>query len=296
MNFDEIVKKVETLDGLTLDQLFELWKDAQKAEKGWEKTTVPVDGGRLMDHFTEDGIIDPQAYDKAECKILVVLKEANIAENKEDAFYLKKDDHRVWYNEFVNGEYNASSRKVMYRNEIADNNSCQKQLIGRMSYLLQQYWRDATCSGSIPTVKQIQDALKKTTVMNLNKRGGGKALKKRIFKNYCKKYAVFIKKEIELINPDIIVWCVPEIANPKQVFEIPLDKVIIPMIHPAGAIYIRNNNPDLLLKGTELNVFCDKLWNMDKNEYMDCRRSVVKYMLIFKTRAIKAIDSGKLKL
>lgn len=37
MNFDEIVKKVETLDGLTLDQLFELWKDAQKAEKGWEK-------------------------------------------------------------------------------------------------------------------------------------------------------------------------------------------------------------------------------------------------------------------
>ena len=36
MNFDEIVKKVETLDGLTLDQLFELWKDAQKAEIGLE--------------------------------------------------------------------------------------------------------------------------------------------------------------------------------------------------------------------------------------------------------------------
>ena len=45
------------------------------------KTTV---GGReiLRIHFTKDGMVDPEAYEVSSCKILVVLKEANIADNK----------------------------------------------------------------------------------------------------------------------------------------------------------------------------------------------------------------------
>ena len=43
MNFDEIAKKVEDKKDLTLDELFELWKEAQTVEEGWEETTVPGD-------------------------------------------------------------------------------------------------------------------------------------------------------------------------------------------------------------------------------------------------------------
>ena len=177
----------------------------------------------------------------------------------------------------------------MNGNEVADNPMCQKQLIGRMSYLLQEYWKTQNAGGSIPTVEQLREALKKTAVINLNKRGGDKVLQKRIFKNYCKKYAPFIKREIELIDPDVIVWCAPEINNPQRDFKIHSDKILIPMIHTAGAIYIRNNNKDLPIRGSELDEFCDNMRRMDKNEYMECRRSTVKYMLVFKTRVMKAL-------
>ena len=43
MNFDEIVKKVEETEELTLDELFDLWKEAQAVEEGWEKTTLIKD-------------------------------------------------------------------------------------------------------------------------------------------------------------------------------------------------------------------------------------------------------------
>lgn len=43
-------------------------------------------------------------------------------------------------------------------------------------------------------------------VMDLNKRGGGAAAKVERIQEYCKYYKEFIKKEIEIINPDVIVW------------------------------------------------------------------------------------------
>ena len=63
-----------------LEDLFQRWMKKQGEEKGWEKTTV---GGReiLRIHFTKDGMVDPEAYEVSSCKILVVLKEANIADN-----------------------------------------------------------------------------------------------------------------------------------------------------------------------------------------------------------------------
>ena len=88
-----------------LEDLFQRWMKKQGEEKGWEKTTV---GGReiLRIHFTKDGMVDPEAYEVSSCKILVVLKEANIADNKTEE-WLKEhmiDDQRYWYREFVNGK------------------------------------------------------------------------------------------------------------------------------------------------------------------------------------------------
>ena len=66
-----------------LENLFKRWKEKQVEEKDWKKTTV---GGReiLRKHFTKDGMVDAEAYEKATCKVLVVLKEANIADNKSE--------------------------------------------------------------------------------------------------------------------------------------------------------------------------------------------------------------------
>lgn len=41
--------------------------------------------------------------------------------------------------------------------------------------------------------------------MNLNKTGGGAKIDKRIFA-FCKEYKDEIKKEIDIISPDIIIW------------------------------------------------------------------------------------------
>ena len=126
-----------------LEDLFQRWMKKQGEEKGWEKTTV---GGReiLRIHFTKDGMVDTEAYEVSSCKILVVLKEANIADNKTEE-WLKEhmiDDQRYWYREFVNG--------TIQEGVWTDENGCrkksdnipQKESIGRMAYLLQKYTKN----------------------------------------------------------------------------------------------------------------------------------------------------------
>lgn len=300
MNFDEIAKKVEEKKDLTLDELFELWKEAQTVEEGWEETTLVKDTwtrrDKLRKYFTADGIIDSKAYQNAHCKVLVVLKEPNVSDNKPDDYFNTPGDHRVWYNEFVNGKYDVASGKVMFENKVADNPTGQKELIGRMTYLLDEYFDNKNADGICPTVKQIQEALRATAVMNLNKRGGDKELRdKDCFKNYCKKYAQFIKHEIELINPDVVIWCVPEISNPEQDFDILSEKVIIPMLHTARATYIPNDDKDLPFSGNELSEYCDKMRDMNHDEYMKFGRPHIKYILVFRTRVLKAFESERLE-
>lgn len=51
------------------------------------------------------------------------------------------------------------------------------------------------------------DAAIHYAVMDLNKRGGGANVKDAShIEEYCKCYRDFIKREIEIIDPDIVVW------------------------------------------------------------------------------------------
>ena len=301
MNFDEIAKKVEGKKDLTLEELFELWKEAQTVEEGWEETTLIKDTwtkrDKLRKYFTADGIIDSNTYSNAPCKILVVLKEPNISDNKPDEFFDTPGDHRVWYNEFVNGEYDSVSGQIMFHNEVADNPTCQKQLIGRMAYLLDVYLDNKTVDGIQPTAKRIQDALKGTAVMNLNKRGGDSKLEnKDYFLNYCKKYSQFIRREIELINPDIIIWCASEFNDPEQDFDISSNITVIKMLHPARATYISNDDKDLPFVGNELDDYCKRMQQMSCNKNMKFIRKHIKYMLVFRERVRKLDTEGKFKV
>lgn len=117
----------------------------QGEEKGWEKTTV---GGReiLRIHFTKDGMVDPEAYEVSSCKILVVLKEANIADNKTEE-WLKEhmiDDQRYWYREFVNG--------TIQEGVWTDENGCRKNLTTYRKKNQLEEWH--TCYRSTQKIKK----------------------------------------------------------------------------------------------------------------------------------------------
>ena len=190
MDFNEIVKKVEETKDLTLDELFDLWKEAQVVEEGWKETTISgEDREKFRKQFTKDGIINTHAYAKADCKVLVVLKEANLENETAKKEALGEDgDHRVWYNYFVNGDYSYDSRRISNaknKPDDADNSTHQKELIGRMSFLLQGFPRTQKLTGMNPLASQIQEALRGTAVINLNKRGGGRSTNNGILRKYC---------------------------------------------------------------------------------------------------------------
>ena len=303
MDFNEIVKKVEETKDLTLDGLFDLWKEAQAVEEEWEKTTLVKDTwtkrDKLRKYFTADGIIDPNVYTNASPKVLVVLKEPNVSDNKEDTFFDDIGDHRVWYNEFVNGKYSPDEKRILFMNqennlEKADNDLHQKELIGRMSFLLQNLTNTKKLDGMDPTAEQVQNALKGTAVMNLNKRGGGKSEDQDIFPIYCDKYNAFIRREIEVINPNVIIWCAGTVDYKEYVSQ----KVsIIPMYHTA--YFQLSNTNKYLLKACDdcdLELVLKDIANRVEDGDLAFNRNVAKYMLVFKEKVREALGEGSLSL
>lgn len=79
---------------------------------------------------------------------------------------------------------------------------------------------NAIYSLDFESVNKCHDILNKVAFMNLNKRGGlsgskpktipghtHKSKPKTIYTQYTLKYASFIKREIDMIKPDIIICC-----------------------------------------------------------------------------------------
>lgn len=302
MNFGEIVKRAEETKDLTLDGLFELWKEAQEVEERWQETTVSgEDGEKFRKQFTKDGIINTDAYAKADCKVLVVLKEANFGNEKAKKEALGEEgDHRVWYNYFVNGDYSYESGRISFidaKNKLddADNASHQKELIGRMSFLLQGFSPTQKLTELNPSASQIQESLKETAVINLNKRGGGRSTNNGILRKYCKKYALFIRREIEIIKPDVVVWCAWKSTGYEKF--VPENIPVINMYHTAHT-RMSNKQPELLKAcgNRTLNQVLEEFEAGATAGYMAYSRHVAKYMLVFRERVKKTFEKNKLKL
>ena len=81
--------------------------------------------------------------------------------------------------------------------------------------------------------------------MNLNKRGGSQKINRKIFENYVNEYKEEIKEEIQILQPDYIIWCAKEIKQ-KDFIE---NEFVISMLHPAGGRYIRRNKKELGFEG-----------------------------------------------
>lgn len=164
-----------------LEKLFIKWKDKQvnESEKDWKKTKGTTKYVSKS-YFCEDGIIDEKVFEKEKIKVLFITNEANddingldenIDSSRVKAFKeyhdVKKDDWKGKLRERVCAIY-----KVIINN-----------------YDLHEY-----------------EVSYNFAFMNLNKRAGTKKITDKHIERYVELYKDEIISEIQIINPDIIVW------------------------------------------------------------------------------------------
>lgn len=169
---------------MNLKNLFKEWKVKQKNEKGydWRNTGIAIGS------FTIDGIVNEECwYDlvkKEKNKVLYILREANGNASEMGMEGKEVDGDNFWF------------QKCVTENKVSDNIF---QRIKEMQMIIQGY-----TGVDVDSTKEI---LREVAYMNLNKRGGGASVDWKIFNDYIKEYKEYIKKEIAIIKPDIIVCC-----------------------------------------------------------------------------------------
>lgn len=150
-------------------------KNIDELLSAWEKS-FPKDW-----HFNRDGIISQESWEKSAVKVLFVLKETNKAKQNivfaiNRALETKKSG---WW-----------KGKVLRR-------------VGRWAYGLQNH------NGKIPEFKEAKlhekNAINSIAYINIRKTAGGARTNKKSFDSHAKEFAPFIRRQIELIKPDIVV-------------------------------------------------------------------------------------------
>lgn len=179
-----------------LNELFEKWKKEHEKELDISDKNNQSTIPSLKvskDSFTYDGFV----FDEKDNTVLYMLAESNL-EGK------IKDNETFWL-------------KSVYK--IRNNNLKITKRIEQMQEYL--------CN-KIPEL-----SMKDISYMNINKRGGFAGCNKQTLYNYYNKYKENILKEIEIINPSVIVFC----AGNKTIYDDLKENVnckyIIDMYHPS---------------------------------------------------------------
>ena len=174
-----------------LEKLFKAWEKAQAEEPDdiW-MLTRGNSHNITKDQFRRDGIIHERTYVKEKRKILFISAEAN-------------DD-----------EYSAATDKRP--NTVEDylyfNHTGYDDWKGHMRLRLAELYK---------VISQIErndmsnsEAALHFAVMDLNKRGGSATIDNgKHIQAYCKRYADFIRKEIEIISPDVVAFIGTNLYN-----------------------------------------------------------------------------------
>lgn len=166
-----------------LEQLFAAWERAQQKESdvSWERTRGRKNITKC--HFRRDGIIDEAVFSKEKRKVLFLSNEAN-----DDAYSAKCnakpsniEDYRKYH----------ETGQDDWRGKMRERTSALYKVIAGIGI---DEMRDS-------------DAALCYAVMDINKRGGGADVRDAShIEAYCNCYRKFIRKEIETINPDVVVW------------------------------------------------------------------------------------------
>jgi hypothetical protein len=151
-----------------------------------------------MPRFFEDGILNQDAYDKAEVKVLLVLKEVN---DKVD-----KDDERGDWSFMEHLERGPAG---MW---LAAARWCMAILEGARAGTMPDFDQSTGQDGTGPSIKsagrdELHRALQQVAVLNLNKLGGGRSTDATKLALRAKQDADLLRRQIDLIAPDIIVAC-----------------------------------------------------------------------------------------
>ena len=209
MNFCGYEKTIEKIE--ELEDLFKIRQKAHICEdenscndtlpKG-EEIIDKIKTGKYLtiarDSFVKDGFISKDGNNNFN-GILFILKEANVLNygaGRENAYEGEpyRDEQFDFYRKYV-------------KNEEIDNRSNQKEKMGRIAYYLENI-KDNKKDKDIEIIKEnnnYKDSLDRAAFMNLNKRGGANKTNDGCLYSYIRKYKKFIEKQIELIDPKIII-------------------------------------------------------------------------------------------
>lgn len=185
--------------------------------------------------FMKDGIIDEAEFEKQEKKVLFISNEANV-ENYDNS-PKTITDRRCQFDEYFKSGIDDWSGKM--RERIC----CLYQVV----------------IGDFQNKEAPYKVANKFAFMNLNKSGGGNICDAENIEDYCKKYKEYIKKEIEIISPDKIIWLgcntydkkIPELLDAKYIKKnkckiIEIDSKQVPIIRMWHTSYTRIRSADRL--------------------------------------------------
>lgn len=248
-----------------LDELFNLWKEAQRTIQTEEKCLQNT--GR----FVHDGYIDKAKYKN----VLFVLKEANVGsvENQKNNPQKIEDDYQIGFYEYFFKEEldDIDKEKVNQKDKNNDENKYKVYVIGKDNMIYPKAWENREKKNryfdNAPKQKEkiarmakyildkkitsdyneLCEALESVAFMNINKMGGTNSTNDENLRKYYEKYKEFIKKEIEIIKPETIVDMTHGCISSEDFENI----TIVPMIHTAA----RGKNINLDKEGTEESYF-----------------------------------------
>ena len=162
-----------------LEELFYAWREQQKKETGYRNKQIDIDS------FSIDGIVDEKIWQSqiyTGKKVLYIAREANATGQKfadEGRFYLRDEE--------------SASKKRLFQRIMAMQNIIISRLDGNIK---NEY-----------TYTDFNENKKQIAFMNINKRGGASSADLIKLNDYAEKYKQYIKREIEIINPDYIICC-----------------------------------------------------------------------------------------
>lgn len=211
----------------TLKDLFECWKEEQSNDSGDETCNSQNGCVVAVNSFYEDGIVKPKEYQKSKPKVLFITNEVRIdckQDNDEKKHGLKgkcEGGHLIG---------NDKGNTVCSFNNYIDGKE-QETWSGKMRIKFGEMYRIITEGENYKIEspfdeKANKEALKKIAFMNLNKRGGFGGIQEVTFLNYLKTYKDYIRREIEIINPDVIVWCGCNTYDQEEYMDAVFDKEV----------------------------------------------------------------------
>ncbi len=181
-----------------LRELFNHWKDAQVHN---EKTKEYMSKRKIsVKSFCIDGYVDEECWERGD-KILFVLREANGAHATE----MDGDSIIVG---------NGEGKSFWIKNEIQSKNE------KNIPVMLKKLENVCFCLQEAGVLKNKERAnfLKQSAFMNINKMGGYSSVHWPTLKKYAEQFKDYIKREIEIIAPEIIVCCGTEWLLKEKVY------------------------------------------------------------------------------